>query len=298
MALFSSVAQSATLLGATRGRAAEAESIAARARSATSATEVAGLKAGKANAGEASALLQVADAALTSISKKLASMQTLADDAKGAGLSDFDRAALNSEFADLRAEIDEIAQTTTFNGVNILQGNGPGTPYQVTFKVGTGNVANTDTFTISIASAVTADLNAGLGTDTLTSIAAATAAGADVTAATDALNAIRGAVAGNGERAFEAASSADDIGAGHDQARRRLVDVDVAIDGARILGDEIVRQGGLSVTDPEAALLRKLAVKTVSDESDGKDLAPTAPKKTPPAAPSSTPDISSASTEP
>lgn len=145
--------------------------------------------AGNVRAG--AALLQVADRGLQDIDALLAKMKALAEDAAATAalttLSDGERAILNAEFDDLRAEIDRIAEDTEFDGIAVLKGT------QLAFKVGTGG-ASADKITLSLAAATVAGLAPGLASDDLTSAAGAAQAQADVGSAIDALADIRASV--------------------------------------------------------------------------------------------------------
>jgi flagellin len=220
--------------------------------------EAAGLAASSASARQAASMLQVADGGLKDIGDKLAAMKALVETiTTGANpvTSSFDRAVLDRDFLDLRTTIDGIARATEFNGVKILQGDGAGGSFAVAFKVGTGQAPG-DTITIAIGSALVADLSAGLATDSLATTAGAATALTNVTKAIDQLNAVRGAVAGFGEAVFIAAENASDIATGLTDFNRQRIAVDVDLDAARFLGQEIARQGGARLSGTGAELLR------------------------------------------
>lgn len=86
------------------------------------ASEIQVLNQASRNAGEVSAILQTAAAAVTRIDANLSRMADLADAALRPDVSDSQRAVLNSEFAELRAEIDDIAGATNFSNSAILNG--------------------------------------------------------------------------------------------------------------------------------------------------------------------------------
>jgi flagellin len=220
--------------------------------------ESAGLAAASSSAREAASLLQAADMGLTDIGGKLAEMKVLVEiitTSTNPATSTLDRAILDRNFSDLRAEIDVIAGVTEFNGVDLLQGDGAGGPFQVTFRVGTGQ-ESADQLTISLDSALVADLSAGLVTDSLATIAGATAALTNVTAAVNNLNAIKGAVEGYQEAVFLAAENAGEIATGLVSFNSQRVAVDVIMEAAQFLGQEIAQQSGASLTHPDAQLMR------------------------------------------
>ncbi|NIQ02878.1 MAG: flagellin FliC [Nitrospinaceae bacterium] len=82
--------------------------------------------------------LNVAESGLSAISDLLTRGRELAFQAAGGTLGDDQRQALNQEFQQIVAEIDRIAQSTQFNGQNLLNGDlAPAAP-PVEIQVGIG----------------------------------------------------------------------------------------------------------------------------------------------------------------
>jgi len=86
-------------------------------------TTVRTLKQALVNASQGVSLLQVADGALGQITEILQRQKTLAVQASSGNLSNTDRSFLNQEFQALTDQIDFIASTSSFNGVNLLDGS-------------------------------------------------------------------------------------------------------------------------------------------------------------------------------
>jgi flagellin len=104
------------------------------------------------NAADAMSLIQTADGALGVIDSKLLKMRELAAQATNDTYSTVVREMINSEFQAMAAEIDRIANATTFNGVKLLDGslsalNG-GQGLLVHF--GVGNTAGEDFYYVNI----------------------------------------------------------------------------------------------------------------------------------------------------
>lgn len=74
-------------------------------------------------AGQGTSLLQVADGALSQIQTILQRMQAIATSAQAGTLSSVQRGYLDTEFQGLSSQIDQLANTTNFNGVNLLNGS-------------------------------------------------------------------------------------------------------------------------------------------------------------------------------
>ncbi|MEE3337771.1 MAG: flagellin, partial [Candidatus Latescibacterota bacterium] len=86
--------------------------------------EIAGLKMNVLNAEMGSNLLQVAEGSLNEVNAVLIRMQELATQSANSTVSDQNREAIQAEFTQLNSEIDRIAQATTYNNQNLLQGFG------------------------------------------------------------------------------------------------------------------------------------------------------------------------------
>lgn len=80
------------------------------------------LKTALNNAAQGTSLLQVADGGLSQIVDILQRQKAIATQAASGQLTDANRALLNQEFTALTAEIDRIATSVNFNGVNLLNG--------------------------------------------------------------------------------------------------------------------------------------------------------------------------------
>jgi flagellin len=81
------------------------------------------LKTASTNVGQANSMLQIADGGMATIDDILVRMKTLAVQSSSGNLSDTERGFLNDEFTELRDEVDRIASSTNFNGIQLL-GNG------------------------------------------------------------------------------------------------------------------------------------------------------------------------------
>jgi len=80
------------------------------------------MRAALTNAAQATSLLAIADGALDNIGQILQRQKALATEAAAGALSDVDRGFLNEEFQNLSDEINRLATTTNFNGINLIDG--------------------------------------------------------------------------------------------------------------------------------------------------------------------------------
>ena len=113
--------------------------------------QITGLETAQKNAKDGISLVQTAEGALTEVHDMLNRMVELAtQSANGTYDNDVDRANLQKEVDQLREEIDRIADSANFNGINLLDGSMKGTD-----PVGTvQNVNTTSTFTAAVKDAV------------------------------------------------------------------------------------------------------------------------------------------------
>jgi flagellin len=111
------------------------------------------------NANDAVSEAQTTAGALTTINNNLQSIRTLAVEAANGSNSASDRAALNNQVQQQIAEITQIAQQTTFNGLNVLNGSSGTTVYQVGANVG-------DTIAVSLQQGVAANQIGQYSTET------------------------------------------------------------------------------------------------------------------------------------
>lgn len=116
--------------------------------------QIRGLNQAGRNANDGISLAQTAEGAMGTITNNLQRIRELAIQSANATNSSSDRAALQTEAAQLISEIDRVASTTSFNNVNLLDGTFTSQQFQV------GANANQTITLSSIASARTSDLGA------------------------------------------------------------------------------------------------------------------------------------------
>jgi len=128
-------------------------------------TQIRGLNQATRNANDGISLAQVAEGALAGIGNALQRIRELAVQSANATNSASDRAALDVEAQQLSAEVQRIASSTDFNGVNLLDGTFANQQFQV------GANAN-ETITVS---AITNAQVANLGSSTTAAVTGAAA---------------------------------------------------------------------------------------------------------------------------
>ncbi len=117
-------------------------------------TQIRGLNQAIRNANDGVSLAQTAEGALQEASNILQRIRELSIQSANSTNSASDRQALNSEVNQLKTELNRISSTTTFNGLNILDGTYQNQVFQVGANSGTAN---------TIAVSITDASSSGLG---------------------------------------------------------------------------------------------------------------------------------------
>ena len=205
------------------------------------------------NAQDGISLTQTGEGALNEVSNILIRMRELAIQASNGTVSPADRDTLQQEFGDLINEIDRIAQSTTFNGVALLNSNGAA----ITFQVGTGVSAGIDTIQLSTSNTMASTL--GLFSLDIGSTGAPSVAITAVDGAINAVSSIRGQFGAAQNRLSATIANLQIQAENTSAAESRIRDVDVAVETASLTRNSILQQAAISIlsqanTQPQAAL--------------------------------------------
>jgi flagellin len=99
-------------------------------------SQVRGLAQAIRNANDGISLAQTAESSLGEVTNMMQRMRELSVQASNGTMSSSNRTALQSEFSALVAEIDNVAKTTNFNGINLLDGSAKGLQLQTGSRAG------------------------------------------------------------------------------------------------------------------------------------------------------------------
>ena len=99
-------------------------------------SQIGGLNQAAQNASAGVSLTQTASGALQEVTSDLQSMRDLAVESLNATNSAQDRADLDTQFQQLKADINQVSQTANFNGVNLLDGTFQGATFQIGANAG------------------------------------------------------------------------------------------------------------------------------------------------------------------
>ena len=130
--------------------------------------EISGLNQNVQNAEHAANLIQVAEGSLQEVSNILVRMRELAMQSANSTLNNSNRESLVAEFASLRAEIDRIAEATTYNKQSLLVGFGNRVSDSLSTAITTSNTSGVKGVLLSSADAGTYTFEDTVGDSELT----------------------------------------------------------------------------------------------------------------------------------
>lgn len=204
------------------------------------------------NANDAISVIAIADQAIGQITSVLSRLAELAEQSANGVFSNEQRSALQSEFSALASEIERIAVTTEFNGLQLLSGGG-----QVVFQVGFDGTSLSQVTYSGVQATLAAIGLANVGTSVPTYSIQGTTALDSQSAARNALDAINNAIntVTRNRGLLGAAESRLDITIQNLQVARenfsaaesRIRDVDVAAEAAELTRLGILQQAGASI---------------------------------------------------
>jgi flagellin len=203
--------------------------------------EVRALRAAQQNVAQGQSLLQVAEGGTNKIETIVERLKELAISASSSNVDSDGRARINAEAQALMSEIDQIANDTKYSGNTLLAG-----AINLTFQVGSGNVAAEDRITVSTSSGLLTS-NLGLGSLSLNSIASAQSALTSLDSALVSVNLVVGEIGAAASRlefsAGNLAISIENLDASHSTIR----DADMAYEMTNLTRDQILLQAGTSM---------------------------------------------------
>ena len=206
------------------------------------------------NANDGLSVVQSAEAGFNEIANILTRMRELAMQSSSDGVGDTQRGYVQTEKASLSAEIDRIANSTQFNGTNLLNIS----TASLDFQVGIGNVAANDRITVSTVDIQAATL--GVAAFSLSTKAGAQAALTTIDAALNTLSGARSTYGAMGNRLQSAINAVQTFAEATAAANSRIRDVDVAEETSNMTRANILAQAGISVL-AQANQLPQMALK-------------------------------------
>ncbi len=192
------------------------------------------------NANDAVSMLQTADGGADQVHELLTRMRDLAVQASNGSLATNDYTNLDAEFQASLSEIDRVASSTQFNGINLLAGAAAARQFQV--GIGT---ATTDRISVSFGGAGATQLAVnGTSVTTFTNAQAAITA---LDAGIQSLSTVRGGFGAAMNRVNVAVSSLQSMQTNMSASLSRIRDTDVAKEAANLSRNQVLSQAGASV---------------------------------------------------
>ena len=216
-------------------------------------SQIRGLDVGIRNANDAISMVATADGALIEVTNMLQRMRELALQASNGTTTSADRSYLSSEYANLLAEIDRIAENTQWNGNTILNHITTASStfkYQVganggqTIAVDFGNM--TDTVS-GVFTEIKASHSVITSTTTASAITQGTSAVVAIDSAITAVNSQRATFGAAMNQLTYAVDNLSNVKVNSEAARSRIVDTDYAVETSELARTQIIQQAGTAM---------------------------------------------------
>ena len=211
--------------------------------------EINGLSAALKNANDAQSVIDTGEAALKEVHTLLLRMRELAVSASSDTSTDADRAALNTEVTALETEIDRIGSSTTWGGIQLLDGTySGGSNTAIVFQIGPRS-GNTLSFSMGFLKATTnADAMGTLGLQSdVTSRANASAYIDVIDGAISIISSRRGSFGATSNRLDSTIANLTNMKAKIETAKGQVVDADFAAETAKLARAQILMQAATAM---------------------------------------------------
>jgi len=190
------------------------------------------------NAQDGISLVQTAEGALNEVNSILNRMRELSIQSSNGTLSTADRATLDTEYQELINEIGRISSTSTFNGVQLIDGSTTALDIQA-------GINSAEVITISLQDSTATALGlTGLNVSTVASAAATLTV---IDQAVSIVTTARGALGSAQNRLQSAISSIANASENLAAAESRIRDVDIATETADLTRNSIMQQAAVSM---------------------------------------------------
>ena len=197
------------------------------------------LKQAATNALQAGSVLQTVDGALSRVGDILQRMKSLAAQANSGSVDATGRGFIQTEYAQLSTEINDIALQTKFNGTNLVNGS-----FNQNFQVG---ISSSDIITVNLSSVNVSTASTGMGNLSGTNVVSSAANAS--TALDTAINTISTARATVGAflsrfqyRGDVINSSVENLQA----AASAIMDVDIAAEQANLVSKQVLTEASIA----------------------------------------------------
>jgi flagellin len=208
-------------------------------------SQINGLNQATQNANDAISLLQTAEGALVQQTQMLQRMRTLALQASTDSTVSTDKTALNTEYAQLLEQLDQIGANTQWNGSNILDASGgQATTGTYVFQVG---ATSSVTISVDISDMSTSGALSDVSGSVITSASDAQTAIDNIDLAIAAVDTQRTALGAGINRLTYTADNLTNIAQQATQSRSRILDTDFSEASATLARTMIIQQAATAM---------------------------------------------------
>jgi len=195
------------------------------------------------NAGDGISMIQTAEGGMNEVSNILVRLRELSVQAASDTIGDQERKFTNLEFQQLTTEIDRIANSSTFNGKELLTGNGD----KLEFQVGVNDNESTDrvSYDPSLTNITAGDL--GVGSLGITSKVDAQENLSKLDKAIEKVNGSRASLGALQNRLQSTINNLEVRVENLSAANSRIRDADVAVESSKLQKANILTQAGTTV---------------------------------------------------
>jgi flagellin len=187
--------------------------------------QVLGLRQATRNANDGLSVIQTAEGVMGEVSDVLIRMRELSVQAASDSVTSTERGYINTEFGELKSEIDRLVNSTKFNGQTLLDGTYTSKDFQIGFEKGT---AADTIIQVSITSIATTSLGINSSVATVDTKTNAQTSMTKLDLALDSLNSARATLGAKGNRLMSAAAAVNVITENLSAANSRIRDADIA----------------------------------------------------------------------
>ncbi len=211
-------------------------------------SQIRGLNMAVRNANDGISLMQTAEGAMIEQTNMLQRMRELAVQGSNDTITDTQKSYINTEFTQLRSEIDRIAANTRWNGATLLTGGtslGNATSGTYSFMVGSSS-SYVQVTVANMASTSGATLSAVSGSGVSTAATAVTAIDS-IDTALSAIASQRATLGAGINRLTYAVDNLSNISQNLSQSRSRIVDTDYAAASSELARAQIIQQASTAM---------------------------------------------------
>jgi flagellin len=195
------------------------------------------------NAGDSISMIQTAEGGLEEISNIIIRLRELSVQTSSDTIGDKERAFSNIEFTQLVDEVDRIAKSSSFNGINLLDGSSG----VLEFQIGQRNDPNLDRLNFDFSQAGATPLSLGMAALDISTKQGSQNSLANLDDALTKVNGIRAKMGATQNRLQSIMNNLSITDENISAANSRIRDLDIAKESADMAKNNILVQSGVSV---------------------------------------------------